>query len=30
MGWDWLVPAAVLMGWIVLFRWILPAAGVPT
>jgi hypothetical protein len=28
--WDWLLPAAVLAGWLVLNRWVLPALGVPT
>jgi hypothetical protein len=30
VNWDWLVPAAVLAGWVVLSRWVLPALGVPT
>ena len=28
--WDWLLPVAVLAGWVVLFRWVLPGMGVPT
>ena len=28
--WDWLLPVAVLAGWVVLFRWVFPAMGVPT
>ncbi len=30
MNWDWLVPVVLLVGWIALFRWILPGMGVPT
>lgn len=28
--WDWLMPVAVMVAWVVLFRWILPGMGVST
>ncbi len=28
--WDWLLPVAMLAGWFVLMRWVLPGMGVST
>jgi hypothetical protein len=28
--WDWVLPAVVVVAWLVLNRWILPRLGVPT
>lgn len=28
--WDWVFPPAALLGWFVVFRWVLPWLGVPT
>ena len=30
MNGDWLMPVAVLVAWVVLFRWVLPGLGVST
>jgi hypothetical protein len=27
---EWLIPAAVLAGYFVVMRWVLPRLGVPT